>query len=289
MVQAAIEALIAQTKDDRAGRRGAGARADRVRRLRQPRRPRRGVPIGQRCRAGSHAAAAPCCRTRWRRQRAARRPSTAALRRDDAEQRAAILARATDFARAGAFEDGRAARRPRAGRSTATRSRIRRPNAFEREPTSSRQRHLPQAVGVGAVLHPGLRRARPAVQCALLPELPSEGRPRPSAGGRRTTARSRCSCGCRSRRRATPSATLLDEPSRRTYPRADLRRPAAGPRASPASARRPHARSTTRRSRSSSPTARPCVCARPTYRDRRPRLRSAASARRCCRRASRRR
>ena len=46
----------------------------------------------------------------------------------------------------------------------------------------ARQRAVPQALGVVAVLDAGLRRARAAVQRARLPELPPEGRARPSAG-----------------------------------------------------------------------------------------------------------
>ena len=41
-----------------------------------------------------------------------------------------------------------------------------------------------QGLGGGAVLDAGVGRARAAVQFARLPELPSEGRPRPSADGR---------------------------------------------------------------------------------------------------------
>ena len=60
----------------------------------------------------------------------------------------------------------------------------------------ARQCPFPQALGVVAVLDAGLRWARAAVQCPRLPELPSEGRARPSAGRRRPT-RPRCSCGWR--------------------------------------------------------------------------------------------
>ncbi len=63
-----------------------------------------------------------------------------------------------------------------------------------RRHVQARQRAVPQALGVVAILDPGIRRARAAVQCARLPELPSEGRPRPSAGGQSPT-RPRCSCG----------------------------------------------------------------------------------------------
>ncbi len=48
----------------------------------------------------------------------------------------------------------------------------------------ARQCHFPQELGVGAVLDAGIGWARSAVQRAGLPELPSEGRPRPSAGRR---------------------------------------------------------------------------------------------------------
>ena len=47
----------------------------------------------------------------------------------------------------------------------------------------ARQRHLPQGLGVGAVLDAGVGRAGADLQRARLPELPSEGRARPSAGG----------------------------------------------------------------------------------------------------------
>ena len=46
----------------------------------------------------------------------------------------------------------------------------------------ARQRPLPQGLGVVAVVDAGLRRARADLQRARLPELPSEGRARPSAG-----------------------------------------------------------------------------------------------------------
>ncbi len=47
----------------------------------------------------------------------------------------------------------------------------------------ARQRHVPQAVGVVAVLDAGVRWPRAVVQRPRLPELPSQGRARPSAGG----------------------------------------------------------------------------------------------------------
>ena len=79
-----------------------------------------------------------------------------------------------------------------------------------RRHVQARQRHLPQGLGFGAVVDAGFRRARPVLQRARLPELPSEGRARPSAGRRRPT-RPRCSCGWRGlprrkrRRRRSPT------------------------------------------------------------------------------------
>ena len=47
----------------------------------------------------------------------------------------------------------------------------------------ARQRHFPQGLGFGAVVDAGVRRARADLQRPRLPELPSEGRARPPAGG----------------------------------------------------------------------------------------------------------
>ena len=74
----------------------------------------------------------------------------------------------------------------------------------------ARQRAVPQGLGVVALLDAGVRRARAALQCARLPELPSEGRARPSAGGQSPT-RPRCSCGWRARpRREEEKAAVAD-------------------------------------------------------------------------------
>ncbi len=69
----------------------------------------------------------------------------------------------------------------------------------------SRQRAVPEDLGVGAVLDPGFRRPRATVQRPELPGVPSQGRARTSAGAARTTAPSRCSCACRCRRAPMPS------------------------------------------------------------------------------------
>ena len=75
----------------------------------------------------------------------------------------------------------------------------------------ARQRHFPQGLGVGAVVDAGVRRARSDLQRARLPELPSEGRARPSAGslGRRDLDVPATGAGGRDgkrRRRRSPTA-----------------------------------------------------------------------------------
>ena len=83
-------------------------------------------------------------------------------------------------------------------------------------------------LGDRAVLDPGARRARAALQRPRLPGLPPQGRPRPSAGRAGRLRRRRCSCACRSRRATTPSAAHPGRAIGRTPSRADLRRAAPG-------------------------------------------------------------
>ena len=64
----------------------------------------------------------------------------------------------------------------------------------------ARQCAVPQALGVVAGLDRGVGRARAAVQCARLPELPPQGRARASAVRQPAEQRSRCSSGSRCRR-----------------------------------------------------------------------------------------
>ena len=125
-----------------------------------------------------------------------------------------------------------------------------------------RQRHLPQELGLRAVLDRCLRRARPAVQLARLPELSPQGRPRTSASHRRRARRQPLDAGAplgpADDRRGEGEAR---EPPRELDSRADLWRAAAGPLDPRLQGRRRASRSTTRNSRSSSPAARSSICA----------------------------
>ena len=88
-----------------------------------------------------------------------------------------------------------------------------------RRHVQARQRAVPQALGVVAVLDAGLGRARAAVQRARLPELPSEGRPRPSAGRQCRRHLDVPAAGARRRDRggeagASPTAPCSTSPTR---------------------------------------------------------------------------
>ena len=92
----------------------------------------------------------------------------------------------------------------------------------------ARQRHFPQGLGFGAVVDAGFRRAGSDLQRARLPELPSEGRARPSAGslGRRDLDVPAAGAGCRDGRGEGGGR----RPQGAELPRSGLWRTAAGPR-----------------------------------------------------------
>ena len=111
-------------------------------------------------------------------------PASLQTHGEGADGRRSLLRPATDFTK---LEDGRgqARRRCHVARLDLDRQRLLpllRQHGFQaRARFQDRQRHLPQELDLGAVLDRCLRRAGPAVQRPRLPELPSEGWPRPSA------------------------------------------------------------------------------------------------------------
>ena len=119
-----------------------------------------------------------------------------------------------------------------------------------RSQVQGRQRHLPQAVDLRAVVDDELRRSRPAVQFALLPELPSEGWARPSAGGEFPCRYGRIDVPAPfhspAERRAKAPARRA---SRQLDQRADLRRAVAEYRRAGPRQRRPYAHRLHRSSR----------------------------------------
>ena len=129
----------------------------------------------------------------------------------------------------------------------------------------------------------------PALQFALLPELPPEGRPRPPAQRQlsRTTRRNRCSCASRSRRETDEQRRLIAEHKRELHRRADLRRAATGDGSPGPRQRRPHAHQLrggadqARRRLDREPAAPDLLASRTSSTGR-------CTPRPCCRRASRR-
>ena len=164
---------------DRARGLGARPRGDRLRGLRQPRQPGGGVPVGMRRLALAFAlwpAAAIA---------GAAAGGLAVIPRtpEEAARVAAVTAPATDFSTPEPFEA-----RP-GGAATATKppdanafSHVERQHVVRaRARLQGRQRPVPQALGDGAGLDPGVGRARAALQRARVPVLPPEGRPRAPA------------------------------------------------------------------------------------------------------------
>ena len=91
----------------------------------------------------------------------------------------------------------------------------------------ARQRAVPESLGVVSILHAGVRRARPPVQCPRLSELPSEGWARPSAGGQRRRDHHVLPAGSCGRNRRGEAGGRRAKSAELSRP--DLWRPIAGP------------------------------------------------------------
>ena len=181
MVQAAIDALLEQTKTIERIVAALDLGPLGVRGLRQPGRARGRVPVGRSARGGVAATDA----TSGGRGGGSRGGVGRGARRDDARAARRDPGRDHGFRRGGAVGDpvrrlGDLSRRREPQRLLAAlgQSELRAARRLLR-----RQRPVPAQLGDRAVIDPGRRRSGAAVQRARLPGLPSQGRARPPAGG----------------------------------------------------------------------------------------------------------